>query len=70
MINDGTLWLIFVLSIVAGAVGLAVLYAVIRAAVLSALREHTVSSTTAVSLVSAVPLKLASAELLDAPSQP
>lgn len=48
-------WPVIILVVVL-AIALAVQYAIIRAAVLSALREHTLSSTTAVSVVSAVPL--------------
>lgn len=45
--------------IIGAAVGLALLYFVIYYSVLNALRAHTVSSTTGVSVVSAVPLQLA-----------
>lgn len=45
-----------VISIIAAVVSLFILFFVIKYAVLSALREHTTSSTTAVSVVSANPL--------------
>jgi hypothetical protein len=43
--------------ILLAAAGIAVTYAVIYYAVLNALRTHTMSSTTAVSVTSAVPLR-------------
>ena len=46
--------------VIGGTVGLVALYFVVRGAILSALREHTMSSTTAVSVTSAVPLRLES----------
>lgn len=42
------------------AISLAALYFVVRAAILSALREHTMNSTMAVSVVSANPIRIAS----------
>ncbi|GAB3118389.1 hypothetical protein [Glaciibacter psychrotolerans] len=56
MVTTGTLWLMLVVSIVSGGVGLWIAYAVVKAAVLAALREHTMTSTSAVSITSSVPL--------------
>lgn len=47
--------------IAVGVVGLVAQYFIIQAAVLSALRQHTMNSTAAVSVVSSVPLQIAEA---------
>lgn len=53
----------FIIGAIIGAViFLGLLYLVIRYAVLHALRDHTLSSTTGVSIVSAVPLVLKHAD--------
>jgi hypothetical protein len=51
--------LAIIIWLVSAAVSFFILYWVIRLAVLHALREHTISSTAAVSVVSAVPLTIA-----------
>ncbi|TFV82053.1 hypothetical protein E4V99_14055 [Microbacterium sp. dk485] len=52
--------------LIGAALTLAALYYVVRAAILSALREHTMSSTTAVSVTSAVPLRISGGETVAA----
>ncbi|MFL2000014.1 hypothetical protein [Microbacterium sp. A1-JK] len=46
------------LILAAGVIGLVAQYFIIQAAVLSALRQHTMNSTAAVSVVSSVPLRV------------
>lgn len=68
--NDGVLGLgILLVWLMGVAAGLLALYLVIKYAVLHALREHTKTSTTGVSIVSANPLRVIQTEPAE-PSAP
>jgi beta-lactamase regulating signal transducer with metallopeptidase domain len=58
MDDTGVLWLVLVIWLVGSAIGLAILFVVIRAAVVSGMTEMIKRGTFAVSVVSANPLRV------------
>ena len=58
-------FVIVIIWILAAAISWALIYSAVRLAVLHALRAHTVTSTSAVSIVSAVPLTIEQAPPVD-----